>query len=168
MYAKPLRSEMTRELLDPICNSFCFGFYMKSYIWFWCRFDNIADFVDCLLELVSRGLAPYAVGSLSGEVSILPFIDFKNSFIESLCSTDLDVSGTVKGFVNVPSLFSFKGLYGFVRKGLVGGVSVRLTGRGRLFVVLSSVRGLRVSELFDLGIRVVEPVRVPPDPPPFI
>ena len=84
------------------------------------------------------------------------------------CSGDLVVSGLVKGFVNVPFLFSAGDLYGLVRKGLVGGVSVRLTGRGRLFVVLSGVRGLRVSELFDLGIRVVEPVRVPPDPPPFI
>ena len=168
-YAKPfLRSEPGVPLSQP-CNPHCSGFSLGGYYWFWCVFSREEDaFIKCLLELVSSGFSPYAVGSLDGNVFVIPFASLGRGFISRFCSGDLVVSGTVKGFVNVPSLFSFKGLYGFVRKGLVGGVSVRLTGKGRLFVVLSGVRGLRVSELFDLGVRVVEPVRVPPDPPPFI
>ena len=147
------------------CVSSCSVFRLGSWVWVWCWFKDVDELLRCLVDCVSSGLSPVALGSLDPAVLVLPFGDVDGGVISRFCSSDVVLSGCVKGFVNAKDIFGFERLLEFYKEMSVSSLDLRITKRGRKFITLCFNSSVPASVLYDLGIRVVEPYLIPPDPP---
>lgn len=164
IYARDLNEASARDFAF-FCSGSCAHSVLGRYHWFWCRLRDPDDVIECLIELVSSGFSPVAIGSLSGSVRVLPFSKLIKENFKLLCAEDTMLEGLVGGFVNVPEMFSTTRLTSLVANKVAGSLEVKRTPRGRLFVRVELRKSVRASFFFDIGIRIVEPVRLPPDPP---
>ena len=128
--------------------------------WVWC---HSSDSLALLLsELLSRGILPVALGLLTGQVTVLEYVNIVDLVREGTLSTELCTELSVKDEIEVEKVCPASNVDTVIKKLLstfkITELSFTIPGRR---VKLKLQEEVPVSKLFDAMLRTVKPVEIP-------